>query len=322
MATELASEDPLVVLATAQLQAARGDHASAVRQLQALLEHDPADTDARSALARSLAALGRNDDAEQQFRRVVREQPGHWGAHSTYAGFLLSEGRTQDAVRQFVLALDLAPEDPSALSNLGGALLVADELQGAIRAFQRSLAVAATAAALSNLGTAYYYANRLEEAADAFERATSLVPNDFRLWSNLADARAGLGDPAAAPAYREAERLALAQFEKRNSDPAARVGLEAFRAALGRGSLASLQSALEDAPPRWETHYYAALAFDRLGEADRAKDQLRRAVETGFPESLARRDPLLAGLTGPRDDAPPELGDVADFSRTQQRERR
>ncbi|HEX7035745.1 MAG TPA: TIR domain-containing protein [Pseudomonadales bacterium] len=143
-AAALAPEDPLVVLATAQLQAARGEHTSAVRRLQALLEHDPADAAARGALARSLAALRRNDDAEQEFLRVVREQPGHWGAHSAYGGFLLSEGRTDEAVRQFVLALDLAPEDPIALSNLGGALLATAELQGAIRAFRRSLAVAET----------------------------------------------------------------------------------------------------------------------------------------------------------------------------------
>jgi Flp pilus assembly protein TadD/TolB-like protein len=295
-AMALQPHDPTVLLAQAELEAARGHDRAAVQRLRTLLEGDPSNPDARRNLAQSLAAMGRTGDAEQEFRRVLREQPGHWSAHNAFATFLLSEGRVDEAVRQFVHALDLAPEEPSALSNLGVALLLADELQGATRAFQRSLALGETAPALSNLGTAYYYGKRMEDAAAVFERATSLVPNDFRVWSNLADARASLGDPSADDAYREAERLALARLSGREDDPTARVGLEAFRAALGTGSMAALDAALAGAPNTWEIQYFAALAFARLGDRESATERLLQAIDLGFPASLARRDPLLGPL--------------------------
>ena len=295
-AVELAPAEPLVILAQAQLEAARGDHPSAVQRLRGVLEQDASISDARRALAESLAAMGLDAEAEQQFRRVLKEQPGNWTTHNVFANYLLRKGRMNEAVRQFIHALDLAPEEPGALSNLGGALLLADEMQGAIRAFQRSLALAETAPALSNLGMAYYYGDRMDEAVAAFERATNLLPHDFRLWSNLGDARTSLGNPTAADAYREAERLALAGLAGGDGDPTARVGIEAFQAALGTGSLSSLQGALEGAPDNWEIHYFAALAFLRLGEVQHAEERLHRAIAGGYPESLARRDPLLRQL--------------------------
>jgi Flp pilus assembly protein TadD/TolB-like protein len=297
-AMALAPADPAVVIAQAELDAARGDHRAAVRLLEALLETDPGNSDARRQLALSLPALSRAGEAEAAFLRVLSEQPGHWAAHNDFAMFLLAQGRAGEAVRQFVRALDLAPEEPSALSNLGVALLLAGELQGATRAFQRSLALGETAPALSNLGTAYYYGKRMDEAVAAFEQATRLVPNDFRLWSNLADARSILGDPRAADAYREAERVALVYLSSVEDDAAARVGIEAFRAALGTGSQASLRAALDRAASTWELEYFAALAFARHQDFATAALRLRRAIDLGLPETLARLDPLLGPLLG------------------------
>jgi Flp pilus assembly protein TadD/TolB-like protein len=295
-AMALAPGDSNVILAQAAVYAARGDHHGAVQLLDVLLEREPGHTDARLQLARSLPSLGRSHEAEQAYLRILNEQPGHWDAHSHLAMFLWREGRAEEAVRQFVRALDLAPEEPTALSNLGASLLLADELQGATRAFQRSLAAGETAAALSNLGTAYYYGKRMEEAAALFERATSLAPNDFRLWSNLADARSILGEPRAADAYREAERLALTRLSGVEDDPTARVGVEAFRAALGTGSRDALDRVLGQVPSTWELEYYAALAYARHGDVGTAASRLSLAIHLGFPETLVRRDPLLAPL--------------------------
>ncbi|HSG88514.1 MAG TPA: TIR domain-containing protein [Pseudomonadales bacterium] len=291
-----AADDPRVLRALGRLAVVRGEPDSAAEVFRRVLAADPFDTEARLGLAEAYSVLGDGDAADREFTRAIADQPGYWKLHNVYANFLLRQGRAEEAVRAYIAALDLVPDEPNALSNLGAALLMSDELPGAIRAFRRSLALGETTAAMSNLGTAYYYAQRLPEAAEVFERATALTPTDYRLWGNLADAWAILGDPRAADAYARAEALARENLSSVDDDAAIRIGIEAFRAARGEATVDSIDAALAGRTPTWETEYLAAVALSRVGEPARAGRSLDEAIARGLPETLASRDPLLAEL--------------------------
>lgn len=291
-----APDSHYVLLALGRLALLRGMADTAQTAFEKLLRRNPADADSRVGLAQALAMLGESAAAEIELRRAIADQPGYWAPHNALAHFLLQQGRADESVRDFIIALDLAPDEPNALNNLGAAMLMTDELPAAIRAFQRALALGETPGATSNLGTAYYLAARFADAAATFERATALTPTDYRIWGNLADAWSIIGDPRANEAYAQAEALARGDLTLVEDDAALRIGIENFRAARGVGSIRDLDAALEARTPTWETEYLAAVALNRLGAPDRAAEYLKDAIDLGFPESMAHRDPLIASL--------------------------
>jgi len=84
------------------------DHAGAVRQLEGVLDEDPAIPQARLLLATSYRKVGRTDDAKALLDEFLRDDPDSVQALIAMAGILSEEGQTEEvlAISKRALAVD------------------------------------------------------------------------------------------------------------------------------------------------------------------------------------------------------------------------
>jgi len=195
------------------------------------------------------------------------------------------------------------PASALAFNNLGAALLLTGDFSGAAQAFERSLELEPTRSAYSNAGTVYYFMGRLDDAERMFTRATEIAGEDHRVWGNLADAL--YRDPArrdeAARHYRRAILLAERDLAVNDEDAVTWAQLGYYYARIG--DLGRAQQYVKRARSRGSTvfwaHYYFALVALAAGDRSAAVEDLRQALELGYPRHLLAAEPEFASL---RDD--------------------
>jgi tetratricopeptide (TPR) repeat protein/TolB-like protein len=256
--------------------------------------------DARIGLGRIDLAESRSADAEREFRAAVDDAPGYWRTHTELGNFLFTVGRGAEGVDAQRAAIALARHDGSALNNLGAALFVSGQMDAAIDAWRAALDLDEAAPAYSNLGAAYYLEGRDADAVEMYARSLALNADDYRTWSNYADALAAGRAPGAADAYERARTLVQREIDANAPDPVLRAGLAAIEAALGNDDAARtiLAGALEAGDPGdWQLAYLAAVSYARLGASDAARTAMNNAIAGGYPAVLLDKDPAFAGIS-------------------------
>ena len=257
--------------------------------------------DARMGLGSVAVAEGRNADAEHEFRLAVDAEPGYWRTYTALGNFLFQTGRGTEALAQHRHAATLAQHDGVALNNIGASLYLSGQLEAAAGAWRAALELEPIAPTFSNLGAAYYLLGDFDNAVAMYERSVALGADDYRTWSNLADARAFAHRGDAAAAYTTAERLIQRELALNSNDALARVGLAAVKAALGdtKAATEALDRALRgNATDDWQLHYVAAVADIRLGLPADAQPHIDAAIRAGYPKVLIDLDPALRALPG------------------------
>ena len=135
------------------------------------------------------------------------------------------------------------------------------------------------------LGHLYRKRGPLDKAVTSFERARQLRPNDAATLVNLGEVYLGLGNhEAAAPLFDQAIAIAPGS---------AAAWFDAGQAALARhddrAAVKALETALERDAGATAVHYPLAMAYQRLGNLDKARAHLARQ---GHAEPRPE-DPLL-----------------------------
>ncbi len=283
-----------------ELRLHSGNVPGAIDAFRRALAGSPANYPARLGLARSLGAAGNSAEAEKTFRQAIDLQPTSWGGYSKLAGFYYSRGRYADAAAAFRRVTELTPDSAMALSNLGGAYFLAGDLEKALAAFQRSLALEPTAFAQSNIGTAEFFLGNYGQAADAFERATRLTPDHYRVWSNFGDALRWL--PGRAPdslkAYARAIELCRKELDRNPGDGLVRAILASSLAKSGKPAEGSAEigRARKTGGADPDILYQAAVVEVLTRDPSAALQDLRKALQSGYPSVLVERDPEFSGL--------------------------
>lgn len=119
--------------------------------------------------------------------------------------------------------------------------------------------------ALNNLGTYYYARKNYRRAITNYRRALVLAPKSASIYSNLGTAFFARKKYAeASEAYQKALELDPEVFEHRSS----------------AGVLLQERSVQE----RAKFHYYLAKTYAKTGQAERALQYMRKAIEEGFKE--------------------------------------
>ena len=230
---EGAAHQPANLTATARVHLAeilcrRGDHRSALRELDAALRQDPLDGEVLLQTARCQAAAGWADEAVKTFERVLGAKEATLEARAAAlleaTGIDLKAGRVAAALdrvdrapaalgpepealiargdaaeaeghraaaeRLYRAALDAAPPDAAAARRLVG-LLTADGRVGTARMLAARLAQSYPSSPehLTLAGRAALEARRRAEAARWFELALALAPDDPELLALLDTAR-------------------------------------------------------------------------------------------------------------------------------------
>src|SRR5215472_9708233 len=88
----------------------RGEHAAALRQIDAAITVNPAIAAAHNNRGVALNALGRRDDALASFERAVALAPDYFDAWRNRANTLLGLGRFEEAALGYDRAIALRPD--------------------------------------------------------------------------------------------------------------------------------------------------------------------------------------------------------------------
>lgn len=296
-------EEPLVFSAQGLTALARGDQDAALVAFERALAIDGAQVDALIGRAKVLERLGRdNVEVEAAFMQAALRQPGNWRTQNDFALYYLRRGQPGRAAGRFMMGLRLHPDNLSILHNLGVAQLLSTDFDAAVATWNRVLelpeAPEARGLTYANLGAAHYLRGDYAGAIEAAEAAVALVPQDYRLLGNLADAYRAMGDGVpAARTYELALRMADRELSLNPADVQVAAGIASFEAAVGlvaaRGRVEEIAAANVADP---EVARLLAIACVRLGNQACALREVRRAVSLGYPRGLLETDPELARL--------------------------
>ncbi len=278
----------------------RGRYEEAIAVAGRALELDPISSDAFRELGRAYEAVKRPADAEAVYQRAIAARPDDWLAYNVLGSFYYARGRYAEAETAYRRVVALAPDNTRAHSNLGATLFALHRPEEAAAAWVRSVAIRPTNAAVSNLGTYYFERGRYTEAARAFEQAVTLMPNDHRIWRNLAAAlywAPGERDKAAA-AYSKTIELAekAREVNPRQADLLAQLA-DAYsmvrREREARDTIAALERLR---PDEASVLFTVAVVWEQLGDRDEALAWLEKAIAAGYTRERIERSPSLSEL--------------------------
>jgi Flp pilus assembly protein TadD len=186
-------------------------------------------------------------------------------------------------------------------SNLGSSLMLSGNLTDAAAAFQRSIEIEPGRSAYTNLGLVYYYLGKRDQAVSVLQNAVDLAPNDHLAWSGLGDALSFTEDTeAATAAFRTAEQLAENHLAVNPMQAEVLIDLAWIRAMLGKlpDARESIARAQELTPGDPHVYLYSAMIAVRAKEFSSAYEDLRKAIELGYPPEMVAVEPHLKSING------------------------
>jgi tetratricopeptide (TPR) repeat protein len=214
----------------------------AIPALQAILEIDPKDADARINLGILLQKLDRLDEAAQSYRLALELNPTDFNAHFNLALLLLRQDKIADAGVELEAADRISPGNGEVLERLGDAYSYQDRLEKAAQAYQAAVGkLPERAVLLSKLAFTLARLKRVPEAIPVLEKSVSL---DAR----SADAFFLLGD--------------LYSDQKRYDE-----------------SLVAYNKSLKLNPKQKEVHYNMGTIFAESKRYREARTELRAAID-------------------------------------------
>jgi tetratricopeptide (TPR) repeat protein len=238
-----------------------GNHAAAVRQIDAALKVNPRNAAAHSNRGLALQELGRFEDALASFERALAIEPDDPDVLMSRGLALAALGRHGEAVTNYDRALAISPDHVDALTNRGSALQALNRPAEALASYERALAISPDhPEALANRGIVLHALKRDAEALASLDRALAVRPHHPETLANRGVVLHAL--------ERHAE--ALASFDK----------------------------ALAIAPNHGEALNNRAITLMRLGRHDEALRSLDRAlaIRPTYAEALNNRGTVLAQL--------------------------
>ena len=218
------------------------------------------------------------DAAEQAFAEAARREPANEDYRFNYANALLQHGKLQAAIAAFRSALADVPRSAKLRIGLGSAYYLSGEYEPSAQALLEAVkAKPDSATAFFLLGEAYESAGKFQpEIEHAFESYLKRKPHDP--WAHYHYA-AILYTRAQADGQNRYEAAALNLREALRLNPRfPEAYFESGLIALAEGKLQSAVEAFKKAisldPQLAPAHYRLGLAYQRLGDAELAKQEL------------------------------------------------
>jgi tetratricopeptide (TPR) repeat protein/TolB-like protein len=285
-----------------------GRYEEAVGEFRLALATEPTSDDAYRGLAFALEQLGKAADAERTYREAIRLRPAYWAGYGWLASFLFRQGRYREAAEQYTFALSLSRDNVRLLQSRGAIYVLMGRYEEGIADLERANALQPTAEGFTNLGVTYFNVRMFAAAVEALENATRRAPPDFSTLASLADAyyfAPGMRQRADR-IYRQALSLGDKELVANPRNGWVHVRMASLHAMLANRDAAfdHVRQGTTIAGDDNETAFFAAVAYLRLGDQDRALDWLQRAATLGYSRAEIRMrvdfDPLR---TDPRFDA-------------------
>lgn len=258
--------------AAAALEA--NDFATAIPHLEAALEDEPGNVNARFNLAFACQSTGDEAAAIRHYRWIAGQQPELIPARQNLATLLMRAGEYGEAAREYAAVAADRPDDLQVQLLLADAHLRAGSAEASVAAYERALdASGSSMDALLGIAGALVEAGRLIEAVPYYLRAAKTDPEVENLLLGIADRleRAGSGSDA----------LELYRRYARNRPDDAAVQEDLGVRLLEAGNVHAAKAALERSvatEPSASRHAALAEAYRRDGDSSAAREQLRLAA--------------------------------------------
>jgi tetratricopeptide (TPR) repeat protein len=236
---------------------------------------------------------GRHAEAEQVCRQILQADPKNAQALSALVQILTSQGKYPELAALAREIVNLEPNQVEPRLLLGGALMGLREFGEAETSYQKAAELAPNSPEpLISMGICRICLQRFEEALPCFQKALELRPDHAQAYCFLGNCYRGLGKFAEAlAAYDAALRLRPDFAEAHNSR-----GFTLDEIRRAEEAIASFDEAIRLRPDLYEAHHNRGVALGKLArypEAIASFEQALRLVPN-YPE--ARRNRALAIL--------------------------
>jgi serine/threonine protein kinase/tetratricopeptide (TPR) repeat protein len=279
---------------------ATGQIGEATRELETALAREPQNLTALLQLAGAYESDKRTKDAEQIYLKAIRQRPSYFPAHTNLGILYMSQGQYGLAEEHLSLVVALAPEQADPHTTLGTLYYHLDRLDEAEREFTASIKLRPTATAYANRCAVDFSLVKIDAAIADCRKSVELDSANAMAWGNLADALAER--PAriaeANDLYKKAIDAGNRQLaiNPNNAELLSRMALYASKIRQPKLATQLAEQALTTGATRVSVLYKAAKAFGFSGDCGRALDLMKQALEQGYSQDEARRDPDLKRL--------------------------
>ena len=260
------------------------DFAGAIPHLEAALEDDPANVNARFNLAYARQATGDAASAIRHYQVIADQQPDLMPARQNLATLLMQAGKFADAALHYEAIAAAQPENRQALQLAASAHSQAGQSEQARAAFQRVLDIGgASLDATLGLASSLAELGRLHEAVPHYLRAAQLDPG-------VEDALLEIAKRLEESGFKD-DALELYRRYARNRPDNAALQEEIGVLLLESGNLRAATQALEravqlEAQPR--RHAALGEAYRQAGKVEAAREQLSLAAKSAPSDAKAR----------------------------------
>jgi len=290
--------NPDAYLALSTYNSLNNDTAGALASLQKALQLDPNRSESYLYLA-ALQMHGEQwDAAEASFKKATELDPKSTNALLSLAKFYEIRGRYPDAEPVFQRAIQSAPTDPEPRAAMAQLYMAENKLSDAENFLKQAKKdFPNTSAGYRLLGDFYYANNQLDKAVEEYASLSKDHPRDqvvkknyvqLLILKNQFDPARKLNDEVlkATPDDLDSQ-ISKGAIELRSGKPGDAVNI--------------LQAVLKNDPQNGYAHYQLGLAFDLLGNTQRAEQEWRDAAR--LRPDLAEAHRVLAGSAIRRGDA-------------------
>ncbi|WP_167075515.1 serine/threonine-protein kinase [Massilia aquatica] len=267
------------------------------------LRLDPLNWFALIAKTNALTRSRRFSEAERTVLHAIKIYPDDHVLQDLLGTLYFEQGQLEPAERAFRRSIALQPDTVKSYANLSFVLQRQNRIDESLQVLQQGLQVRPTGQLYTNLGNALFNRGDYVAAAEAFERAVAppLGTNyDYLRWANLADTLRWI--PGRQEDSRKAYRRALGVLESLieqvpgDATLQSRRGLYAARLGQRAEAVEYTQRAIKLLPTDPNLRFRAAMAYELLGERDRALAELTLARDKGYPAHLINAEPDLIAL--------------------------
>ncbi len=260
------------------------EYAGAIPHLEAALQEDPSNVNARFNLAYAQQATGDDAGAIEHYALITEQQPDLVQARQNLATLLMRSARFQEAAREYEAIAAAKPEDEAARMLLAIAHRQAGNVSSAAEAFRGVLehdsssldALLGLAGSLAELG-------QLHQAVPHYLRAAEIEPRaDSALLEIAKRLEAGGHRQDALELYRRHAR-------KHPDDDTwqEEIGIMLLEDGNLRAATRALERAI-DLAPQPQRHAALAEAYRRAGNTDAAREQIRLSAAAAPADANAR----------------------------------
>ena len=296
--TQKQPNNPDVYIALSNYDAGTNNTTAALADMQKAMQLDPARSDSYLNLAMLQMRGQQWDAAEQSFKKAVELNPKSTNALVALGNFYQTRGRFPEADELFHQAIQNSPDDPTPRLSLAGLYMAENKLGQAEEFLRQSKKdFPNNSVGYRLLGDYYYSNNQLDKATTEYAALYQDHPRDLIVKKNYIQLLI-LKDR-----LDEARKLNDELLKAKSDDPDVKIYKAEIDIRSGQASEAAdtLQAVLKNDPDNAVAHYQQGLAYDQLGNTNRAEAEWREAVR--LRPDIVEAHRALAGVAVGKNDA-------------------